>query len=111
MFEALIDTVVVQKVSSIQKWLVLQVGSESVPSDSRAVDAMAMLLAMAYWTGRLSSPEAEPRVIEWMRKGRADRDASGNPDYAKALGLFTLVIFVVLIFLAAIGPEKRGKEF
>jgi hypothetical protein len=39
------------------------------------------------------------------------RDASGHPDYAKALGLFTLVIFVVLIFLAAIGPEKRGKEF
>jgi SHS family lactate transporter-like MFS transporter len=39
------------------------------------------------------------------------RDASGHSDYAKALGLFTLVIFVVLIFLAAIGPEKRGKEF
>ena len=39
------------------------------------------------------------------------RGASGHPDYAKALGLFALVIFVVLIFLAAIGPEKRGKEF
>jgi hypothetical protein len=39
------------------------------------------------------------------------RDASGHPDYAKALGLFTLVIFAVLIFLAVIGPEKRGKEF
>jgi SHS family lactate transporter-like MFS transporter len=39
------------------------------------------------------------------------RDASGHPDYAKALGLFTLIIFVVLIFLAVIGPEKRGKEF
>jgi hypothetical protein len=38
-------------------------------------------------------------------------DAGGRPDYAKALGLFTLVTFVVLIFLAAIGPEKRGKEF
>src|SRR6266550_3087740 len=38
-------------------------------------------------------------------------DAGGHPDYAKALGLFTLVTFVVLIFLAAIGPEKRGKEF
>jgi cbb3-type cytochrome oxidase subunit 3 len=38
-------------------------------------------------------------------------DSSGHPDYAKALGLFVLVIFVVLIFLAAIGPEKRGKEF
>jgi len=38
-------------------------------------------------------------------------DASGHLDYPKAIGLFTLVIFVVLIFLTAIGPEKRGKEF
>ena len=39
------------------------------------------------------------------------RDTSGHPDYAKALGLFTLVIFILLIFVAAVGPEKRGKEF
>jgi hypothetical protein len=39
------------------------------------------------------------------------RDATGHPDFAKALGLFALVIFLVLILLAAIGPEKRGKEF
>jgi SHS family lactate transporter-like MFS transporter len=39
------------------------------------------------------------------------RDASGHSNYAKALGLFTLAMFVVLIFLAAVGPEKRGKEF
>jgi hypothetical protein len=39
------------------------------------------------------------------------QDASGHPNYAKAMGLFTLVIFAGLIFLAAIGPEKRGKEF
>ena len=39
------------------------------------------------------------------------RDASGHPDYAKALALFTLVIFLVLIVLAAIGREERGKEF
>src|SRR5213596_1094783 len=39
------------------------------------------------------------------------RDANGHPDYAKALALFTLVFFLVLILLAAIGPEKRGKEF
>jgi SHS family lactate transporter-like MFS transporter len=38
-------------------------------------------------------------------------DASGHPDYAKALGLFTLVMFAALIFLTVIGPEKRGKEF
>jgi len=38
-------------------------------------------------------------------------DASGHPDYAKALALFTFVIFLALIILAAIGPENRGKEF
>src|SRR5438876_9247932 len=38
-------------------------------------------------------------------------DASGHPDYAKALALFTLVIFLALILLAAIGREERGKEF
>jgi SHS family lactate transporter-like MFS transporter len=39
------------------------------------------------------------------------RDPSGHPDYAKALALFALAIFLALILLAAIGPEKRGKEF
>jgi MFS transporter, SHS family, lactate transporter len=39
------------------------------------------------------------------------RDASGHPDYAKALALFALLIFLMLILLAALGPEKRGKEF
>ncbi len=38
-------------------------------------------------------------------------DANGHPDYAKALALFALLIFLMLIVLAAIGPEKRGKEF
>jgi MFS transporter, SHS family, lactate transporter len=38
-------------------------------------------------------------------------DASGHPDYAKALAIFTAVIFLALILLAAIGPEQRGKEF
>jgi SHS family lactate transporter-like MFS transporter len=39
------------------------------------------------------------------------RDASGHPDYAKALAVFTVVMFLALILLAAIGPEQRGKEF
>jgi SHS family lactate transporter-like MFS transporter len=39
------------------------------------------------------------------------RDSTGHPDYAKALALFTFVIFLVLMLLAAIGPEQRGKEF
>ena len=39
------------------------------------------------------------------------RDSADRPDYAKALAIFVVVIFVGLIFLAAIGREERGKEF
>ena len=38
-------------------------------------------------------------------------DANGHPDYAKPLALFAFLIFLMLILLAAIGPEKRGKKF
>jgi len=38
-------------------------------------------------------------------------DANGHPDYAKALALFAFLIFLMLILLAAIGPEKLGKKF
>jgi SHS family lactate transporter-like MFS transporter len=62
----------------------------------------------AYQLGNLFA--ANTAVVE-ARLAHHFRDASEHPDYAKALGLFTLVMFVVLILLAAIGPEKRGKEF
>src|SRR5438128_1469182 len=62
----------------------------------------------AYQLGNLFA--ANTAVIEAQLADRF-RDASGRPDYAKALALFSLVIFLVLILLAAIGPEKRGKEF
>jgi len=38
-------------------------------------------------------------------------DANRHPDYAKALALFAFLIFLMLILLAAIGPEKLGKKF
>jgi MFS transporter, SHS family, lactate transporter len=62
----------------------------------------------AYQLGNLFA--ANTAVVE-AQLANHFHDAGGRPDYAKALGLFTLVTFVVLIFLAAIGPEKRGKEF
>ena len=37
--------------------------------------------------------------------------ASGQADYAKALAVFVLVIFVALIVIAGLGREERGKEF
>ena len=62
----------------------------------------------AYQLGNLFA--ANTAVVE-AQLANHFHDAGGHPDYAKALGLFTLVTFVVLIFLAVIGPEKRGKEF
>ena len=62
----------------------------------------------AYQLGNLFA--ANTAVVE-AQLAHHFHDTSGHPDYAKALGLFTLVMFVVLIFLAVIGLEKRGKEF
>jgi SHS family lactate transporter-like MFS transporter len=63
---------------------------------------------VAYQLGNLFA--ANTAVIE-ARLADHFRDASGHPNYAKALALFTLVIFLVLILLAAVGREERGKEF
>lgn len=62
----------------------------------------------AYQLGNLFA--ANTAVVEAQLAAHF-RDSAGHPDYAKALGLFALVIFLLLIFLAAVGPEKRGKEF
>jgi MFS transporter, SHS family, lactate transporter len=62
----------------------------------------------AYQLGNLFA--ANTAVIEAQLADRF-RDASGHPDYAKALALFAFAIFLVLILLAAIGPEKRGGKF
>jgi MFS transporter, SHS family, lactate transporter len=63
---------------------------------------------VAYQLGNLFA--ANTAVVE-ARLADHFHDASGHPDYAKALALFTLVIFLMLILLAAIGREERGKEF
>jgi SHS family lactate transporter-like MFS transporter len=62
----------------------------------------------AYQLGNLFA--ANTAVVE-AQLAHYFQNGSGHPDYAKALGLFAIVVFVVLIFLTAIGPEKRGKEF
>jgi SHS family lactate transporter-like MFS transporter len=63
---------------------------------------------VAYQLGNLFA--ANTAVVE-ARLADHFRDANGHPDYAKALALFTLVIFLALILLAAIGREELGKEF
>jgi MFS transporter, SHS family, lactate transporter len=62
----------------------------------------------AYQLGNLFA--ANTAVVE-ARLAHHFRDAMGRPDYAKALALFALVIFLALILLTAIGREERGKEF
>jgi len=62
----------------------------------------------AYQLGHLFA--ANTAVVE-ARLADHFRGASGHLDYAKALALFSLVVFLALIVLAAVGPEKRGKEF
>lgn len=62
----------------------------------------------AYQLGNLLA--ANTAVIE-ARLAVRFRDASGHPDYAKALALFTAVIFVGLIIITALGREQRGTEF
>src|SRR6266705_1453849 len=62
----------------------------------------------AYQLGNLFA--ANTAVVE-ARLAEHFRDASGHPDYAKALALFVFVISLALILIAAIGPEKRGKQF
>jgi SHS family lactate transporter-like MFS transporter len=63
---------------------------------------------VAYQLGNLFA--ANTAVVE-ARLADHFHDANGHPDYAKALALFTLVTFLVLILLAAVGREERGKEF
>jgi len=62
----------------------------------------------AYQLGNLFA--ANTAVVE-ARLADHFRGAIAQPDYAKALAVFTFVIFLILMLLAAIGPEKRGKEF
>jgi len=62
----------------------------------------------AYQLGNLFA--ANTAVVE-AQLANHFRDASGHPDYAKALALFAFVMFLILMLLAAIGPEERGKEF
>src|ERR1700737_3364612 len=58
----------------------------------------------AYQLGNLLA--ANTAVVEGKLAERF-HDAGGRPDYAKALALFALIIFLALIGLSAIGREER----
>jgi SHS family lactate transporter-like MFS transporter len=71
-------------------------------------DVRGTFPGFAYQLGNLFA--ANTAVVE-ARLADRFRDASGHPDYAKALALFVLVTSLALIVLAAIGREEHGKEF
>jgi MFS transporter, SHS family, lactate transporter len=62
----------------------------------------------AYQLGNLLA--ANTALVE-AKLAQHFHDAAGHANYAKALALFTFVIFLALILIAAIGPEESGKEF
>ena len=37
--------------------------------------------------------------------------SDGKPNYALTMAVVVCFVFLAIIFLAAIGPEKRGREF
>jgi SHS family lactate transporter-like MFS transporter len=63
---------------------------------------------LAYQLGNFAAAYAAQQQA-WL----ADRfrDANGNPNYALTMALVECFVFLAIILLAAIGPEKHGREF
>src|SRR5438477_2354402 len=63
---------------------------------------------LAYQLGNFAAAYAAQQPA-WL----ADRfrDANGNPNYALTMALVECFVFLAIILLAAIGPEKHGREF
>jgi SHS family lactate transporter-like MFS transporter len=63
---------------------------------------------LAYQLGNFAAAYAAQQQA-WLAEHF--RDAKGNPNYAMTMAIVELVVFLAVIFLAAIGREERGKEF
>jgi len=63
---------------------------------------------LAYQLGNFAAAYAAQQQA-WL----ADhfRDANGNPNYALTMASVECFVFLAIVLLAAIGPEKRGREF
>jgi SHS family lactate transporter-like MFS transporter len=63
---------------------------------------------LAYQLGNFAAAYAAQQQA-WL----ADhfRDVNGNPNYALTMALVECCVFLAIILLAAVGPEKRGREF
>src|SRR5437879_8348277 len=63
---------------------------------------------LAYQLGNFAAAYAAQQQA-WLAEHF--RLKNGEPNYALTMALVEAVVFVAIIFLAAIGPEERGKEF
>src|SRR5713226_6336311 len=63
---------------------------------------------LAYQLGNFAAAYAAQQQA-WLAEHF--RTANGNPNYALTMALVECVVFLAIIFLAAIGREERGKEF
>jgi SHS family lactate transporter-like MFS transporter len=63
---------------------------------------------LAYQLGNFAAAYAAQQQA-WLAEHF--RSANGEPNYALTMALVEAVVFLVIIFLAAIGREERGKEF
>ena len=77
--------------------------NELSPSDFRGT-----FPGLAYQLGNFAAAYAAQQQA-WLAE--RFRMANGEPNYALTMALVEAVVFVVIIFLSAIGREERGKEF
>src|SRR5213079_2045074 len=63
---------------------------------------------LAYQLGNFAAAYAAQQQA-WLAE--RFRGTSRNPNYALTMALVECVVFFGTIFLAAVGPEKRGREF
>ena len=63
---------------------------------------------LAYQLGNFAAAYAAQQQA-WLAEHF--RMANGEPNYALTMALVEAIVFLVIIFLAAIGREERGKEF
>lgn len=63
---------------------------------------------LAYQLGNFAAAYAAQQQA-WLAE--RFRGIHGNPNYALTMALVQCFVFLSIIFLAAIGPEKRGREF
>jgi SHS family lactate transporter-like MFS transporter len=71
-------------------------------------DVRGMFPGLAYQVGNCAAAYAAQQQA-WLAE--RFRSPDGSPNYAATMAAVELAVFLVIIFLAAIGREERGKEF